>query len=315
MTSSSADWVFGGVRLISSASSRLVKTGPCAERERGGARVEDQRAGDVAGHQVGGELQALRCPGRARPRRSAPAASWPPRARLRAARGPRQSRRDHQAGDDRRPGRRPPWRPRRAAGAGRPGDRSRRSVRRRGSPWFSLIGPGAAGRDVAGRPRGYDAATASARCQAAGEVEQLVVVCRHGAVSSPSTWSGSRPVRAATAATTVGRGVSAVEPERGLEPSAGRPRAAPRRPGPGPGPAGRAGPGRARSRRSGPRPAAARCTGGPSRRGPAAAASSAATERAPASPRPSGGNTSDERGGPSSGGFACSRSSGGLSSS
>ena len=59
IASSSAAWVFGGVRLISSASSRLVNTGPAPELELRGARVVDQRAGDVAGHQVGGELHPL----------------------------------------------------------------------------------------------------------------------------------------------------------------------------------------------------------------------------------------------------------------
>ena len=59
IASSSAACVFGGVRLISSASSRFVKTGPGAERELGGPRVVDERAGDVARHQVGRELDAL----------------------------------------------------------------------------------------------------------------------------------------------------------------------------------------------------------------------------------------------------------------
>ena len=59
IASSRADWVFGGVRLISSASSRLVKTGPGPEGEVARARVEHQRAGEVAGHQVGGELHPL----------------------------------------------------------------------------------------------------------------------------------------------------------------------------------------------------------------------------------------------------------------
>jgi hypothetical protein len=49
--------VFGGVRLISSASRRLVKTGPGPEDEL--AVGVHQRAGDVAGHEVGGELHAL----------------------------------------------------------------------------------------------------------------------------------------------------------------------------------------------------------------------------------------------------------------
>ena len=57
IASSSADWVFGGVRLISSASSRLVKTGPSRKSSSARCRaVDHQRAGDVAGHQVGREL-------------------------------------------------------------------------------------------------------------------------------------------------------------------------------------------------------------------------------------------------------------------
>ena len=59
IASSRAAWVFGGVRLISSASSRLVKTGPSPELELGRPRVVDQRAGHVARHQVGGELHPL----------------------------------------------------------------------------------------------------------------------------------------------------------------------------------------------------------------------------------------------------------------
>jgi hypothetical protein len=51
IASSSAACVFGGVRLISSASSRFVKTGP-VELEFGGTGVVDQRAGDVSRHQV-----------------------------------------------------------------------------------------------------------------------------------------------------------------------------------------------------------------------------------------------------------------------
>ena len=59
IASSRAAWVFGGVRLISSASSRLVKTGPGAELEARGARVVHQRTGHVTGHQVRGELHAF----------------------------------------------------------------------------------------------------------------------------------------------------------------------------------------------------------------------------------------------------------------
>ena len=63
MASSSADCVFGGVRLISSASTMLPKIGPWHERPaavaRGGVFLDDVRAGDVRGHQVRRELDAL----------------------------------------------------------------------------------------------------------------------------------------------------------------------------------------------------------------------------------------------------------------
>ena len=63
MASSSAACVFGGVRLISSASSRLVKIGPGLKRKLRaagrGVLLEHLRAGDVGGHEVGRELDAL----------------------------------------------------------------------------------------------------------------------------------------------------------------------------------------------------------------------------------------------------------------
>ena len=63
MASSSAAWVLGGVRLISSARITLAKTGPWMNWKRAlaGALVllEDLRAGDVGGHQVGRELDAV----------------------------------------------------------------------------------------------------------------------------------------------------------------------------------------------------------------------------------------------------------------
>ena len=53
----------GGVRLISSARIMLAKSGPVQEHELApaGLRVvlEDVGAGDVGGHQVGRELDAL----------------------------------------------------------------------------------------------------------------------------------------------------------------------------------------------------------------------------------------------------------------
>ena len=62
IASSRAACVFGGVRLISSASRMLVKIGPFDEAELAPARlglVEDVGAGDVRRHQVGRELDAV----------------------------------------------------------------------------------------------------------------------------------------------------------------------------------------------------------------------------------------------------------------
>jgi hypothetical protein len=62
IASSSAAWVLGGVRLISSARITLAKTGPrrnLNERCTGGLVLLDHLgAGDVRGHQVGRELDA-----------------------------------------------------------------------------------------------------------------------------------------------------------------------------------------------------------------------------------------------------------------
>ena len=62
MASSNAAWVFGGVRLISSASSRLQKSGPRINRNSRVAGfavgLENFRAGNVGGHQIGRELDA-----------------------------------------------------------------------------------------------------------------------------------------------------------------------------------------------------------------------------------------------------------------
>ena len=62
MASSSAAWVLGGVRLISSASTTLWNKGSGDEAELplAGASVllQDVGAGDVGRHQVGGELDA-----------------------------------------------------------------------------------------------------------------------------------------------------------------------------------------------------------------------------------------------------------------
>ena len=63
MASSSADCVLGGVRLISSASRMLPKIGPWHEGPAavagGGILLDDVGAGDVGGHQVRRELDAL----------------------------------------------------------------------------------------------------------------------------------------------------------------------------------------------------------------------------------------------------------------
>ena len=61
IASSSADWVFGVARLISSASTRLAKIGPGLELEDAAAALLDQdvRARDVGRHQVGRELDPV----------------------------------------------------------------------------------------------------------------------------------------------------------------------------------------------------------------------------------------------------------------
>ena len=58
MTSSSALCVLAGARLISSASSRCVNTGPRTMRISIGLRIEHRVAGDVGGHHVRRELHA-----------------------------------------------------------------------------------------------------------------------------------------------------------------------------------------------------------------------------------------------------------------
>ena len=56
MHSSSADWVFGEARLISSATTMFAKIGPGRNSNCERLPVVDADPGDVAGHQVGGEL-------------------------------------------------------------------------------------------------------------------------------------------------------------------------------------------------------------------------------------------------------------------
>ena len=62
MACNKAAWVLGGVRLISSASRMLVKTGPSTKRKSRRPRLallQHVRAGDVRRHQVGRELDPL----------------------------------------------------------------------------------------------------------------------------------------------------------------------------------------------------------------------------------------------------------------
>ena len=59
ITSSSALCTLAGARLISSASRRLVNTGPSETWNSPVALVVDAGADDVGGHQVGGELDPL----------------------------------------------------------------------------------------------------------------------------------------------------------------------------------------------------------------------------------------------------------------
>ena len=62
IASSRADWVLGVARLISSASTRLAKTGPRWNSNRRppfGRLVQDVRADQVGRHQVGRELDPL----------------------------------------------------------------------------------------------------------------------------------------------------------------------------------------------------------------------------------------------------------------
>ena len=59
ITSSSALWTLAGARLISSASSRFVNTGPERGRELAGLLVVDPRPDEVRRHEVRRELDAL----------------------------------------------------------------------------------------------------------------------------------------------------------------------------------------------------------------------------------------------------------------
>ena len=59
IASSSADWVFGEARLISSASTMLAKSGPGFEAERLGGALVDADADEVGRQQIGRELDPL----------------------------------------------------------------------------------------------------------------------------------------------------------------------------------------------------------------------------------------------------------------
>jgi len=59
MASRSAAWVRGPARLISSARTIWAKSGPRPVLEIGRPLVEEADPGDVAGQQVGRELDAL----------------------------------------------------------------------------------------------------------------------------------------------------------------------------------------------------------------------------------------------------------------
>ena len=60
MHSSSAAWVRGGMRLISSTSSRSVKTGPAWKAKSSGTGAQNRGAENVGRHQVGRSLHALK---------------------------------------------------------------------------------------------------------------------------------------------------------------------------------------------------------------------------------------------------------------
>ena len=60
IASSSADCTLAGARLISSASTRLAKTGPLRGVIVAVLRIVNQRADDVGGQQVGRELDAMK---------------------------------------------------------------------------------------------------------------------------------------------------------------------------------------------------------------------------------------------------------------
>ena len=59
MASSSADWVLGPVRLISSTSSTSANSGPRRNTNSFFDDIEHVRADDVAGHEIRGALHAL----------------------------------------------------------------------------------------------------------------------------------------------------------------------------------------------------------------------------------------------------------------
>jgi hypothetical protein len=70
IASSSADWVLGGVRLISSASRMSVKIGPGKNLKVWSRAGKDVGADQVRGHQIGRELDALEADFQARGQRA-----------------------------------------------------------------------------------------------------------------------------------------------------------------------------------------------------------------------------------------------------
>jgi hypothetical protein len=82
IASSSADCVFGGVRLISSASTMLAKIGPARTPSAAAGRrvfLHEVGAGDVRRHQVGRELDARELQLQHLRHACGSAASWPAR--------------------------------------------------------------------------------------------------------------------------------------------------------------------------------------------------------------------------------------------
>ena len=207
IASSSADCVFGGVRLISSASSRPAITGPGWKTNSAPSGVVDERPGDVGGQQVGRALQ----PTEVEPERGGQAAG---RQRLAGAghvldqhvtAGQHGGQREPQAGvlahhrgptASRVARRWRPPRPERPAAGGRAGrgDRWRRAAvnGRLGSSVRRFGGSIASSRSS--RPAGQGGGAAG-RAARRGDVHQQVVAGRRRAACGPAGWRRSTPGR------------------------------------------------------------------------------------------------------------------------